>query len=368
MQNIFKKIAACAISVIVMAQLAGCSHPNEWTVSGRIEGADGETMVLEASNNGVWYPLDSVTLDMAGNFSLSQAAAPYPDIYRLRLGDKTLYFPIDSIETVTVIANSNSFDTDYTLEGSSSAEKLMAVDRSVMDVANRLGVGAISTDSMLKRRLGGIVLDDRAGIVSYYIVSKKIGGVPVFDPSDKNDLRIIGAVANAFTEIRPDDPRTTYLKRLYLNHRPTSASAVADTIHANEINHFDITLYDNVGREHSLSSLLGHGHVVVLNFTAYEADASPAFNRVLHAAYQKYHDRGLEIYQVSVDNDEYAWKQAAKNLPWITVYNPAATGGRNLTNYNVTNIPTTYILNREGEISERVDDITRLDEALAKYF
>lgn len=69
---------------------------------------------------------------------------------------------------------------------------------------------------------------------------------------------------------------------------------------------------------------------------------------------------------MSVDEDEYAWKQAAKNLPWITVYNSVADGGKVLRQYNVAQVPTTFVFNREGELVERVLDIADLDSAVAK--
>ena len=78
-------------------------------------------------------------------------------------------------------------------------------------------------------------------------------------------------------------------------------------------------------------------------------------------------DRGFEIYQVSVDPDEFKWRQSAKNLPWITVYNSSVDGTDNLIRYNVTNLPTAFIINRNGEIAERVNDITKLESTLNKY-
>lgn len=82
--------------------------------------------------------------------------------------------------------------------------------------------------------------------------------------------------------------------------------------------------------------------------------------------YEKYHPQGLEIYQVSVDENEYAWKQTAKNLPWVTVLNNVAEGGKVLQQYNVGSLPTTFVFNRNGELVQRVLDIADLDSAVAK--
>lgn len=105
---------------------------------------------------------------------------------------------------------------------------------------------------------------------------------------------------------------------------------------------------------------------MILNFTAYATEWSPAFNVELNKVYEKYRQQGLEIYQVSVDENEYAWKQTAKNLPWITVLNNVAEGGKVLQQYNVGALPTTFVFNRNGELVQRVLDIDDLDSAVAK--
>lgn len=363
LKNIIVKIVAvCGLSLVI----GSCTGGNEWTVDGRIEGADGQTMVVEASDNGRWYPLDSVTLDVSGAFTFSHEASGYPDIYRLRLGDKTLYFPIDSVETVTVMSKAGAFDREYTLSGSTSAEMLMAVDRKLFESINHRGVSGLVADTLLKRELGGMLLGDPAGIVSYYIINKRIGGVSLFNPSNSTDLRIIGAVANAFDHLRPNDPRTGYLRNLYLNSRRMVADAQVDTLYADEVNIFDIRLHDNTGSLHSLKETASKGNVVLLNFTAYGADESPAFNREINRIYEKYRSHGFEVFQVSVDRDEYLWRQAAANLPWIAVYNPPTEEGiRNLSNYNVVDVPAMFIINRRGEIAERVTDMSKLETAVS---
>ncbi len=362
--NLFTGICS---AIIGMAAVSACSGSNEWKVDGNIEGADGQTMLLEASSNGRWYSIDSVKLKGSGQFAMSHPAAGYPDIYRLRLGDKTLYFPIDSIETVTVVTKADAFDREYTLAGSPAAEMLMNVDRRLMDVASRNGIGSIATDSLLKRELGGMLLGDPAGIVSYYIINKKIGGVSVFNPNDKRDLRIIGAVANAFNQNRPNDPRTAYLKNLFLSKRAASSATPLDTIMAQEVPLFEIELFDNTGQSRSLRETASKGDVVLLSFTAYTSDISPAYNVELNKVYERFHNQGLEIYQVALDADEYQWRQSAKNLPWITVYNSSADGSANLLNYNVVSLPATFLIDRNGELRERITNPTEIASVVARY-
>ena len=77
----------------VLLLAASCSRSSEWHVKGNVEGGADKTMLLEASSNGHWYPIDTVTIASNGSFEASQPAAGYPDIYRLNLDGKTIYFP-----------------------------------------------------------------------------------------------------------------------------------------------------------------------------------------------------------------------------------------------------------------------------------
>ena len=105
---------------------------------------------------------------------------------------------------------------------------------------------------------------------------------------------------------------------------------------------------------------------MILNFTAYAAEFSPQLNKLLNDIYQKYRNSGLAIYQVSLDQDNVIWREAAKNLPWITVFDPMGADSSNVGTYNVFGIPTSFII-RNGEIVERIEDATLLKASVARY-
>lgn len=358
---------AVAASVLLLASCAG--DADKWKIKGTIEGlSDNDVVLLEGNNQGGWYIMDTIAPDSKGRFSYVHAPQGYPDVYRLRLGNETIYFPIDSIETVTVSATAPSISATHTISGSPQAENMARVDSLLAASAAVNGVAGTLSDPDLKHKLGQVILSDPDGIVAYYIISKRVDGKPLFNPSVSLDHRLIGAVANSFTQNRPSDPRTTYLKKLYLDNRRIAGDTPARVIEAQEVGSFELKLFDRKGVERSLHEITGSGHPVLLNFTAYTAEWSPALNIELNKIYQKYHPMGLEIYQVSVDQDEYAWKESAANIPWIAVLNDlSAAGNANLINYNVVSIPTSFIINRNGVISERVDDITKLESAVASH-
>jgi hypothetical protein len=263
---------------------------------------------------------------------------------------------------LTLTATAAGFGSDYTLVGSDAAEMLAHVDQRVRQA------GAAGVDSLLKRELSGMLIGDPSGIVAYYIVRKQINGKPIFDPANPSDLRVIGAVANAYDQYRPNDPRTIQLRNLFLAYKSKSRTnqMPTDTIYADEVKLFDIKLYDNKGKEQSLVNVASKHKAVLLNYTLYTAEASPALNVQLAKAYDRYRSAGLEIFQVAADADEYAWRQSAANLPWITVYQTPVSPASNLLNYNVTQLPATFLI-VNGEIRERISDPSQIPAVVAKF-
>ena len=361
-----KKFLSIALGV-AMLMLWSCGDSNTWTIKGSVEGADSTALLLEAQGVNGWYVMDSVVLDKNGKFEFTQPAVGYPEIFRLSANNKRVYFPVDSIETVVFEGYASAIDSAFTLVGSTSAEMMMSIEQKVAAVMAKGGEKALATDSLLKRELSQVILGDNVGLISYYIINKRVGNTSIFDVNNKKDLRIIGAVANKFSQQRPNDPRTASLKQLFLENRRVSTVGDGDTIQVAQTALFDIKLYDNKGTMHSLKDVAAKGKVTILNFTIYAGDQSPAFNVLLNKIYEANKTAGLEIYQVSVDDSELLWKESAENLPWITVYNSKADGAKNLMNYNVTMLPTSFIINGKGELVERVDDARDLEKAIKKY-
>lgn len=362
-----KKLIFAGIAALA---LAGCSqNKSGWTVKGTIENAsEGDKIALLGFNAsaGSWYLIDSIDIKGNGAFSYTAAqATPYSDVYSLGLGGKNIFFPVDSAETLTVTADASSFDKNFEVKGSDLAEAMQRVDRMIQESVDRNGADGVRADSVLKRNLTQTVIEDGNGLIAYYIISKVVGGKPIFDVRNKKDLRTIGAVANNFMTNRPDDPRTAFLEKLYLDNRPYQPGA-GTSIEADEIVLFDIDLYDAKGNSRSLVDAASKGNVVILSFVNYGVDLTKAYNVKLNEAYEAYKNKGLDIYQVSVGDNEIVWKDSAKNIPWTSVYNPTTTSEA-LVKYNVREVPTTYIIDRQGALAERVTDLNKLSATVSKY-
>lgn len=358
-----RQLFGMALGAVLALGGASCHREAQWKIKGTVEGSQNETVVLESSFNGNWYAVDSTRTNASGAFSFAQPAPQNPGIYRLTYMNRQAYFPVDSIETLTFSSNAATFGTDYSVSGSPAAE--------MFNNANKLLASSrtLGEDSV-KRALAQLILQDPSGLTAYYIINSSFApGKPVFSTADKKDLRVIGAVANAYNDRRPGDPRTAYLKNLYLQARSslsTRQPAYNDTIVAVEVAMPDLELMDETGAMQKLSDFTGNGPVL-LSFTQYTAEYSPALNVILGQLYEKHAAKGLKIYQVGFDPDEYQWRESARNLPWTTVFNTPKEGASTLMKFNVLQLPTVFIIDRQGELAERVNDPNELPSLLSKY-
>lgn len=107
---------------------------------------------------------------------------------------------------------------------------------------------------------------------------------------------------------------------------------------------------DMFGNKIRLSSL--QGKVILVDFWSALAGNSNQLNAELKESYEKYSERGFEIYQIGVDNSKAIWVSAVQeqNLPWISVCDLRGTASTALTLYNVQNLPANFLIDREGNI------------------
>ena len=195
-----------------------------------------------------------------------------------------------------------------------------------------------------------------------------LGNVRVFDPmQDKNDLAWFRAIANAWNERYPDCPRTENLFNIVQQARknqskPRQITLDLDSEKVRELGIIDITLPDIKGEMRSLSDL--KGQVVLLDFTAFSLEGMHERTLLLRDLYNKYHDRGFEIYQVSVDNNHNFWAQRTEMLPWVSVYCEEGANSDILKLYQVGVVPYYFLIDRNCDLQARQEHITDLEKAI----
>jgi thiol-disulfide isomerase/thioredoxin len=100
----------------------------------------------------------------------------------------------------------------------------------------------------------------------------------------------------------------------------------------------------------SLASL--KGKVVLLDFWASFCVPCRYANKQLVKLYAKYKPKGFEIFSVSLDQEKSDWEKAiAKDkITWLQVNDPRGRNARTVIDWNVSLIPSTFLINKKGDI------------------
>lgn len=383
-----KKIMGKFLPLLLLGTLfLSCNEKETFKIMGNIGSAEGDTLYLEHRGLAGVTALDSTALKNDGTFSFRQPVPENPEFYQLRLGKRTAVFAVDSTETLHINADASDWYNSFTVEDSPTNDQMKEVDRLTRSAAQKMdelekGHKAGSVDDMAfigqldsalqqyKTAVSKLILGNPSGATAYYAVFQKINDYLIFDPYSRQDYAMFGAVATSWNRYYPDTERTKHLYEFTMNALKTrrkqeQQAQLFENIPVEEGAGLpDIVLSGVDGRKVALSSL--HGKVVLLDFVVYSADFSPKHNIALNNLYGRYQSRGFEIYQVSFDSDEHFWKTSASNLPWLTVRDPRSVNSALLATYNVRQIPTAFLINREGDILARVEDYDQLVGELGK--
>ena len=374
-----------AYMLCTLVLTVGCSLRNEkFTVEGTISDAADSMLYLEqiTLGNGV-QKIDSARLDTSGHFRLRGNRPENPEFYRLRIGGEGINLAIDSSETVRVKATLSNLSFGYQIEGSGSCDtirllclKMAQLERDVRQTANNRSLTLEERDSKIQQMITryksevktDFIQHNLAGAASYFACFQMLWGQRLFDPmNDRDDLKWIRAVANAWNENYPEAQRTENLANIVAQGRrnqapPRQITLDLDDERVSELGIIDMTFPDIQGREITLSSL--RGKVVLLDFTAYSLRGSSERMLEMRRLYDKFHSRGFEIYQVSVDPDRHVWTQCCENLPWTCVYCDEGVNADMLTLYQVSQLPCYFLIDRNCDLSARQENIPNLERAI----
>ena len=377
-----KQISTRLLTVLGLCMffLSACNYSSDFTVKGVVAGADGQLMYLENVGISNVVTLDSIKLAPGGKFKFTEKRPEYPDFYRLRLNNQLINFAVDSTETISFVADAGTFATSYSVEGSENSKAIKAItlaqldanqaisrlrkeyeDKMISDTTYRMKV--LAAADAYKEVARKYIYSAPMSTAAYFALSQQIDGLLFFDLYDRKDVKAYGAVATSYNHTYPESPRSKHLYNLTLQsmkvlraQRPVDYS----NVETKEISFLDIELPDVRGEVVKLSTV-APGKVVLINFTAYQTEWSPALNMALGELYTKYHDQELEIYQVSLDSDFHFWRNGASNLPWVTVHDPQSVYSQVAGLYNVKQLPALFILDRKGNLVKRVEDVKKLE-------
>ena len=381
--NISKTLSALAVSLMMLGAVS-CSN-KKFEVSGNITDAKDSLLYFENMSLNGPVVVDSTKLDADGNFSFAVDAPSAPEFYRLRIAGQIINVAADSTELVTIKAAYPTMASQYEVSGSDECSKIkelaigqMALQASINNIVRNTNLN----DDVMRDSIRVILAQYKEGVKNNYIFKEPMKAYAyfalfqtialgyenalVFNPrSNEDDVKVFAAVATSWDTYYPKAERGLNLHNIAIEGLKNIRIMKAEqqqTVDPSKVEYtgvIDIALPDNKGNIRKLSSL--KGKVVMLDFHLFETKESTARIMQLRELYNKYHAQGFEIYQVSIDPDEHFWKTSVAALPWVCVHSDDGLNAAELGMYNVRDIPTYFLIDKNNVLQKRDVQIKDID-------
>lgn len=381
MKQSLTHLPALAAAALMAVGLASCDN-KKFRVDGTITDAKDSVLYFENMSLDGPVAIDSVKLGDDGAFSFSEKSPEAPEFYRLRIAGQIINLSVDSTETITVKAAYPTMATGYTVEGSPECATIKELALKQIDLLGRVlavernnTLGFDQTRDSVARMIEAYKHEIKLNYIfkapmrpsSYFALFQTLGSRLIFDPREsEDDIKAFAAVATSWDTYHPNSIRGKNLHNIAIQGmrnvrivRNQRAAQAIDASKVNTTNIIDIALLDNKGQARRLTDL--KGKVVMLDFHVFGAEGSTKRIMQMRDIYNKYHGRGLEIYQISLDPDEHFWKTQTAALPWISVRDPQGIQSNNLVLYNVRSIPTFFLIDKTNTLRKRDAQVKDLD-------
>ena len=373
--------------LLTLIFMLGCKHPQKFEIRGKITNAQGKKIYLEELMVASLRPVDSAKINSSGEFVLRQHVG-MPTFYLLKLSENNfITLLLDSTEKVTINADAINFSRAYSIQGSPGSllvqelnNKLNTTKQKLDSISSLAELFKESPDIEIKKKEWNAAYDkivqEQIRFSTDFVSKHPFSMASVLALYQKfNDenyvVRDIQALRIAASALNSFYPKSEHVKALYANTLQLIARERAGDlkkfIEEKGQNSPDIILPDQNGRKIALSSF--RGKYVLVHFWSAVDQNSRIVNPVLAEIYQKYRNKGFEIYQVSVDKDLTQWLNAIREdrLEWTNVGDMEGSI-QSVMFYNVQAVSFNYLLDKEGVVIAKNLMGPAIDQTLSVIF
>lgn len=368
--------------------IAGCAKQGDFTITGMLTGSNMDSLVLEEMTEKALELRSTIITGADGSFQYSDTARN-PRLLFVRTNQKEyIMLMVMGGEKINITAEKGKINETISISGSPQSSLVLELNRELIRAANKLdslgtqyqGLKGRGNDpeadtwiqteygklmEQQQRFVRGFIDRHAAEPASLLALSHQLGQNPVLNP--RNDLDLFNKVDVQLYKKYPTSILVLNLHKYVTAMRMQLESVQTQSkMTGNGTVAPDISLPDPDGNTQKLSSF--RGKIVLLDFWAGWCAPCRRENPNLVAAYSKYHDKGFEIYQVSLDKTKSEWVAAIKQdrLDWTHVSDLKFWGSPVARQYGVESIPANFLIDKDGKIIGSNLRGAALDQELSK--
>jgi len=360
--------------IIATIMIAGCKS-NMVHISGTLENpAQGEYIFLDELKSNELKTVDSIKVSEDGTFSFKREIQS-PAFYLIKTNNNNfLTMLLEPGDDISLTANKDSLNYPLLLSGSKGTELMVEYNKTLRKTIDKLtGLNKIymensnspelptvieTLDSLAQSYLTeinsytkGYIDKNLTSLVSLVALYQQVApNVYVLNPS--NDLKYFIKVDSALSILYPEyEPVTSLHKQVVELVANVKGEETSDPASGENRVAPEISLPTPEGDTIKLSST--RGSIVLLDFWASWCAPCRMENPNLVKAYNTYHNKGFQIYQVSLDKTKEAWIKGInddKLGKWIHVSDIKYWNSIVVPIYNIEAIPANFLLDKDGRI------------------
>jgi peroxiredoxin len=378
-----KLITSFFLAGILLVSCTQKGNRSSASISGSVPELAGKWIFLEELEVKRLVTIDSSRADGKGNFSFNIGLTS-PAFFILRSdGDQQVSLLLDKNERAEIHCDQKLFSTGCNVTGSAGSQLLFSFEEFMLQQKQRIDSLAEvfyafeGTPEFQKKKLEldslyavimenqrnyvfGFIEKNKGSLASLLVLNRKLGNNKVLD--EEEDYIYFHRVDSALSILYPDN------KHVLDHHNRVKE------IQGRKFDRFtadeklkpgkkapNIVVRDTSNQPKALKSLLGKK--VLICFWAGWNAKSRQDNRKLVRIYDKLSKKNIEVFGVSLDENEIIWKGAVKldGLPGIQGSDLKGLNSEVMKDYNLPEIlPFYYFIDEEGKIIYRNKDFNEL--------
>ncbi|HBF89329.1 MAG TPA: hypothetical protein DDX39_11870 [Bacteroidales bacterium] len=379
------------ILLLLFALINSCTQSSEgYIIKGNLENGNGKIILMNELNTTSLDLIDSVKIEDDGSF-LFEGKTSSPMFLFFQMGNNNfITLVVDSLDNIEVTGDANNLAGTYNVKGSKDSELIrelnMRLSKTLLQVdsiaaifnQNKENPSIDSIKAELDKTYAQIIAKHKEFVTSFLdknteslacimALYQQVRRNPILNAVQ--DIEYFEKVDNALSKKYPQSKHTKALHANVIEVKKVIASEQSKPQDAS-IGAIapEITLPTPTGEMMSLSSL--RGKYVLLDFWAGWCRPCRMESPNLVANYKKFHSKGFEIFQVSLDKTKDEWTKAIEKdgLNWNHVSDLQYWNSTAVKTYGVGSIPASFLIDKDGKIIAKDLRGDALGQKLAEIF